>query len=527
MKINCQSCEAKYTIADEKVRGKTVKIRCKKCGAAILVKGEDVAPALFEEEEDATRIFTNDNPLGMMSLSPAAPVEWTVTLPDGEQRSASIDELSQLVATGAITGETYAWREGMEDWQPLSQLAELSSILPPPKPVAAPRPAVAAAAPFPAAPIAAETPKAAARVAARRPERAADQDLFGAAHRAGSDEQPVPPPEIVASPGVALPSPKHNFTSERGEASVLFSVEAIRATGKPMPSRAPIARPETVDFGQLASETPSPMGSAGNFDGPSFNASAFGPPMLPSGVEPEPPPPEVVAAVPVQAPAPQKSSKGLVIGLAAAVGLLAAVSLAFGGYVVFGKTTPVETSPKPSAAVTAPTAAPTVTAQPDTPATATATAPTATVTAEAPAETATAATGTVAPAGTVKVGGPLPTPTGGALPADTKKEKEPPPPEPPPPAPATGAEFSKSAAVSALNSAAGAAAACKKADGPTGRGRASVTFAPSGRVTSATVDGAPFAGTSVGGCVAAAFRRASVPPFVGSPVTVHKSFSIQ
>jgi hypothetical protein len=77
-----------------------------------------------------------------------------------------------------------------------------------------------------------------------------------------------------------------------------------------------------------------------------------------------------------------------------------------------------------------------------------------------------------------------------------------------------------------LNAAAGAASGCKKPDGPTGRGRVSVTFAPSGRVTTAVVNGPPFAGTSVGGCVAAAFRRASVPPFDGSPVTVHKSFSI-
>ena len=35
MKIQCQSCQAKYTIADEKVLGKVVKIRCKKCGATV------------------------------------------------------------------------------------------------------------------------------------------------------------------------------------------------------------------------------------------------------------------------------------------------------------------------------------------------------------------------------------------------------------------------------------------------------------------------------------------------------------
>jgi hypothetical protein len=54
----------------------------------------------------------------------------------------------------------------------------------------------------------------------------------------------------------------------------------------------------------------------------------------------------------------------------------------------------------------------------------------------------------------------------------------------------------------------------------------SVTFAPSGRATSAVV-GPPFGGTSVGNCAAGAFKRASVPPFSGGPVTVQKSFFIQ
>ena len=45
MKITCQACAAKYTIADEKVLGKVVKIRCKKCGATIVVNGNDPAAA--------------------------------------------------------------------------------------------------------------------------------------------------------------------------------------------------------------------------------------------------------------------------------------------------------------------------------------------------------------------------------------------------------------------------------------------------------------------------------------------------
>ena len=87
-------------------------------------------------------------------------------------------------------------------------------------------------------------------------------------------------------------------------------------------------------------------------------------------------------------------------------------------------------------------------------------------------------------------------------------------------------KFSPDAARSALGAAAGAASGCKKKGGPTGRGRVTVTFAPSGRATQATV-GPPFAGTSVGSCAAGAFKSARVPPFTGSPVTVSKSFFIK
>jgi hypothetical protein len=53
-----------------------------------------------------------------------------------------------------------------------------------------------------------------------------------------------------------------------------------------------------------------------------------------------------------------------------------------------------------------------------------------------------------------------------------------------------------------------------------------VTFAPSGRVTSAVVSGPPFAGTATGGCIASTMRSASVPAFSGDKVTVSKTVVI-
>jgi hypothetical protein len=40
------------------------------------------------------------------------------------------------------------------------------------------------------------------------------------------------------------------------------------------------------------------------------------------------------------------------------------------------------------------------------------------------------------------------------------------------------------------------------------------------------VQGPPFAGTATGGCIARAFKSASVPPFSGDPVTVQKTVNM-
>jgi hypothetical protein len=98
--------------------------------------------------------------------------------------------------------------------------------------------------------------------------------------------------------------------------------------------------------------------------------------------------------------------------------------------------------------------------------------------------------------------------------------------EPPaaePSRPAVTSPFDKTAAVSALNALAGQASTCRQGSDPSGIATVVLTFAPSGRVTSATVNGPPFAGTPTGGCVARTLRRAQVPAFSGDHVTVSKS----
>jgi serine/threonine-protein kinase len=113
-------------------------------------------------------------------------------------------------------------------------------------------------------------------------------------------------------------------------------------------------------------------------------------------------------------------------------------------------------------------------------------------------------------------------------PAEAPPEPEveaPAPPPPPPPQEGEAGPFNRGAAMSQLLSAANRATSCKRPDAPSGMGRATVTFAPSGAVSNVVVP-APFAGTSAGACVTAVFKGARVPAFTGSSVALPQSFRI-
>lgn len=67
---------------------------------------------------------------------------------------------------------------------------------------------------------------------------------------------------------------------------------------------------------------------------------------------------------------------------------------------------------------------------------------------------------------------------------------------------------------------------CKAPNGPTGSGHVTVTFAPSGKVILAHVDGGPFIHSAIEGCITDAFEKVTIPPFSGNPVMVGKMFHV-
>src|ERR1700728_2391522 len=92
MKIACQSCQAKYTIADEKVVGKVVKIRCKKCGATIVVNGQDTgAGSAGQGNDEMTEVRSSSAELGGHGGGEAD--GWTVNVADDDQRTLTTHQV--------------------------------------------------------------------------------------------------------------------------------------------------------------------------------------------------------------------------------------------------------------------------------------------------------------------------------------------------------------------------------------------------------------------------------------------------
>jgi hypothetical protein len=68
---------------------------------------------------------------------------------------------------------------------------------------------------------------------------------------------------------------------------------------------------------------------------------------------------------------------------------------------------------------------------------------------------------------------------------------------------------------------------CKVTNSPRGEGHVKLTFEPGGTIKEAVVDGGPFVGSPVAGCIASAFKKIRVPAYDGSAVVVGKTFSIR
>src|ERR1700742_3304026 len=101
MKIVCDNCATKYSIADDKVRGKVFKIRCKKCSHIIVVRGTNEAAAAAS---------------GTPAVTATTYGGWHIVVDGDQVGPVSESDIRARVERGEVNAETYVWKEGFADW---------------------------------------------------------------------------------------------------------------------------------------------------------------------------------------------------------------------------------------------------------------------------------------------------------------------------------------------------------------------------------------------------------------------------
>ncbi len=536
--ISCDSCGASFrlpeSLYEKRVKGRVATIRCKQCAAKINVDGTEFGPPVSDVADDADDY-------------------WAVSFTDDDDRALTTSELADALKRGDIDGATIVWRDELEAWTRIAEVAALRDLVPNGQEPAEPEQA--------GDDLQIDVDTSDDLTAKEEPATAetADDDEAGAGRQVEAPGLPAakktapsdgvfdaPPESVLVDVDVDVEEEK---PQRKG---LVFGRKPPPPPRKEQPSVADDDGNADIDFLSLSAPLDAQASSSGDRPSPTNSFSldepasvgkwVLRPPSMdlmaaaspPSAAVPARPrdTSEVASAIAAPGAAGARPTRNwLAAGLilVGAAGLMLAVSQLSKSS---GSDQPDAVQPAAvagDAAAAGPTTAPSPTrsASPTaedpkkkTPASATDTEKDkAKAAPAAPAQPAGGAlAGTSNEKSETSTGAP---PAGGTAPAKTtaattpvaKTEK---------PAGAGAAPFDRGAAVAALRTAAGAASSCRRGSDPSGTATVTVTFANSGRAINANVSGPPFAGTATGGCIAAAMRRARVPPFSGDRVTVSK-----
>jgi predicted Zn finger-like uncharacterized protein len=140
MQFSCESCKTALQIADEKVRGKRLIVRCKRCGSKITISDPALAGGASPPiAAPAPRAPTLQRPAAAASLDP--PI-WFAMLGGQQTGPLTGAQVEIKIAEGAVGPRTYMWKDGMASWQRAKDVADVSVMFgrppEPPRTTAAP-----------------------------------------------------------------------------------------------------------------------------------------------------------------------------------------------------------------------------------------------------------------------------------------------------------------------------------------------------------------------------------------------------
>ena len=174
MKFSCERCQTRYSIGDDKVKGKVLKIRCKTCGNIVVVR-EQLPTVQGESSGYATPQMAAGGGTGSLSVPqqssspsssttgsraamPSPPLtsavapnaagtktefDWYVAIKGKQHGPAKRDDVARLFRDARITERTYLWHDQLPVWVRLKDLPEFAGLVvegpalrrPPPAPM--------------------------------------------------------------------------------------------------------------------------------------------------------------------------------------------------------------------------------------------------------------------------------------------------------------------------------------------------------------------------------------------------------
>jgi predicted Zn finger-like uncharacterized protein len=170
VKFLCDKCKTRYSIGDDRVRGKILKIRCKNCANVITVReGMDISPSeprrnptmaiqKVDINEIAPQVAQAAAPKGALGAAfasqltkppPALEEEWYVSMDGNQEGPFSLHDAQRWVAAKPFEAELHCWSEGFDDWLPVDKVSHFRNLrkprpqrpatMPPPIPKLPPR----------------------------------------------------------------------------------------------------------------------------------------------------------------------------------------------------------------------------------------------------------------------------------------------------------------------------------------------------------------------------------------------------
>ena len=182
MQFGCESCKTQLHIADEKVRGKRLIVRCRRCGAKIAIsdpalgkpaprpaqpsaEAKEPEKPRREPDDESTRAMDSEvlekalkaskaeesrngaqRKAAQTASRPESPI-WFAMLHGKQTGPITRTELDERTALGEVGPRTYLWKEGMDAWQRARDVPELAALFPAPPATAAPEALAAPAQP--------------------------------------------------------------------------------------------------------------------------------------------------------------------------------------------------------------------------------------------------------------------------------------------------------------------------------------------------------------------------------------------